>query len=146
MPIKTPSLSSKALALLLCAGLGLLAIGCSREQKATPPAPSASPIVVAPIIVDPVHITRTGRAYHKAGCRFLDASDYVEGRRDAIAQGLTPCKVCDPAAPKEPTVHVTRTGKAYHKAGCASLDRSDFTESLSKAIGEGLHACPKCGG
>jgi hypothetical protein len=141
------ALFPRTLLVASCLGLCALGVGCRpkpQEQVAAPASPRAVP---APVIQDPVHITRTGKAYHRAGCRYLDASDYVEGRKDAIAQGLTPCKVCDPAAPvKDPTVHVTRSGKAYHKAGCTSLDRSDFTEPLSRAIGQGLHACPKCGG
>jgi hypothetical protein len=47
-------------------------------------------------IQDIVHITRTGTKYHRAGCRYLSRSDIPISREDAIARGLTPCKVCKP--------------------------------------------------
>jgi hypothetical protein len=41
-----------------------------------------------------VYITRTGRKYHKAGCRYLRYSAIPVKRKDAIANGYTPCSVC----------------------------------------------------
>jgi DNA-entry nuclease len=45
---------------------------------------------------DIVHATRTGKKYHRAGCRFLSKSDIPMGRSEAEAKGLTPCGVCQP--------------------------------------------------
>jgi DNA-entry nuclease len=42
-----------------------------------------------------VHITKTGTKYHKAGCRTLK-SDIEVTLKEAKAQGLSPCKVCNP--------------------------------------------------
>ncbi len=45
---------------------------------------------------DIVHATRTGKKYHRAGCRFLSKSDIPMSRSEAEAKGLTPCGVCQP--------------------------------------------------
>lgn len=45
---------------------------------------------------DTVYITATGNKYHRAGCRYLKDSSIPISRSDAIAQGYTPCKVCNP--------------------------------------------------
>lgn len=42
-----------------------------------------------------VHITDTGKKYHRAGCRTLK-SDHEVTLEEAKAQGLEPCKVCNP--------------------------------------------------
>jgi hypothetical protein len=44
-----------------------------------------------------VYITRTGKRYHRAGCRYLASSKIRMTLKDAKAQGYTPCKVCRPA-------------------------------------------------
>lgn len=43
-----------------------------------------------------VYITKTGSKYHKAGCRYLSQSSIPIKLSDAIAQGYTPCSVCNP--------------------------------------------------
>lgn len=43
-----------------------------------------------------VYVTRTGEKYHRSGCRYLRQSKIAIDRSDAIAQGYTPCSVCDP--------------------------------------------------
>lgn len=43
-----------------------------------------------------VHITRTGKKYHRAGCRYLSHSDIVVTLKEAKARGLAPCSVCNP--------------------------------------------------
>jgi hypothetical protein len=42
-----------------------------------------------------VYITRTGKRYHRDGCRYL-LSRIPMSLRDAQAKGYTPCKVCRP--------------------------------------------------
>jgi hypothetical protein len=43
-----------------------------------------------------VYITRTGKKYHRAGCRYLRQSSVPIKLKDAQANGYTPCSVCRP--------------------------------------------------
>jgi biopolymer transport protein ExbD len=43
-----------------------------------------------------VYITRTGKRYHRDGCRYLASSKIPINLKDAKANGYTPCKVCHP--------------------------------------------------
>jgi len=43
-----------------------------------------------------VYITRTGKRYHRDGCRYLASSKIPSTLKDAKARGYTPCKVCRP--------------------------------------------------
>ena len=43
-----------------------------------------------------VYITRTGKRYHRDGCRYLATSKIPISSKDAKAKGYTPCKVCHP--------------------------------------------------
>lgn len=43
-----------------------------------------------------VYITRTGKRYHRDGCRYLSASKIPISLKDAKVNGYTPCKVCHP--------------------------------------------------
>jgi len=43
-----------------------------------------------------VHITKTGKKYHLAGCRYLSHSDITVTLKEAKERGLTPCLVCKP--------------------------------------------------
>jgi hypothetical protein len=43
-----------------------------------------------------VYITRTGKRYHRDGCRYLSMSKIPISLNDAKANGYTPCKVCHP--------------------------------------------------
>lgn len=43
-----------------------------------------------------VYRTRTGKKYHKAGCRYLRRSSIPIKLKDAGSYGLTPCSVCRP--------------------------------------------------
>ena len=45
---------------------------------------------------DTVHVTATGKRYHRAGCTSLSKSDIPMTRAEAEQRGLTPCKVCKP--------------------------------------------------
>ena len=45
---------------------------------------------------DIVYITATGEKYHSEGCRYLKESAIPTTKSKAIAQGYTPCKVCQP--------------------------------------------------
>ncbi len=43
-----------------------------------------------------VYITRTGKKYHRGGCRYLRKSKTPVALQDARRRGLTPCSVCKP--------------------------------------------------
>lgn len=43
-----------------------------------------------------VYVTRTGKRYHRDGCRYLATSRIPISLKDAQAKGYTPCKVCRP--------------------------------------------------
>ena len=43
-----------------------------------------------------VHITATGKKYHRAGCRTLKKSDTEVTLDDAKSMGLSPCGICNP--------------------------------------------------
>ena len=43
-----------------------------------------------------VYITRTGKKYHRFGCRYLRYSRIKITKREAIEEGYTPCKICRP--------------------------------------------------
>lgn len=43
-----------------------------------------------------VYVTRTGKRYHRDGCRYLASSKIPMTLKDAKAQGYTPCTVCRP--------------------------------------------------
>lgn len=43
-----------------------------------------------------VHITKTGKKYHNAGCEYLKSSDIEVELQEAKAKGMTPCSRCRP--------------------------------------------------
>ena len=43
-----------------------------------------------------VYVTRTGKRYHRDGCRYLAASKIAISLKNAQARGFTACKVCHP--------------------------------------------------
>jgi hypothetical protein len=45
-----------------------------------------------------VYVTKTGKKYHRDGCRYLAASKIKTTLKEAKANGYTPCKVCHPSA------------------------------------------------
>lgn len=47
-------------------------------------------------IENTVYVTRTGKKFHRAGCRYLRYSSMAINRDEAIREGYTPCSVCDP--------------------------------------------------
>ena len=43
-----------------------------------------------------VYITKTGKKYHRDGCRYLSKSKLATSLKDAKANGYTACSVCRP--------------------------------------------------
>ena len=72
--------------------------------------PTSAPVVVAAgpqaatVKQDPqsitVYVTKTGKKYHRDGCRYLSKSKIPMSLKDAIAKGYTPCSVCKPPVTK----------------------------------------------
>lgn len=61
--------------------------------SATPiPTPSATPQPISTT----VYITKTGKKYHRDGCRYLSRSKISLSLSDAHNQGYAPCSVCNP--------------------------------------------------
>ena len=70
----------------LCAG------GTSVLAQAPAPAPQTQPKEQT------VYVTRTGKKYHRDGCRYLSQSKFLMSLKDAKAKGYTACKICRPAS------------------------------------------------
>ena len=94
-----------------------------------------------------VYVTRTGKKYHRDGCRHLNKSKIAISLVEA-QQKYSPCRRCNPpqsaaigqsnlspalGTKSESQVYVTRTGKKYHRDGCRSLSKSKIPISLVKA-------------
>ena len=60
------------------------------------PAPSPAPQQQQQTKEQTVYITRTGKKYHRATCRYLSRSKIATSLRDAKANGYTACSVCRP--------------------------------------------------
>jgi len=43
-----------------------------------------------------VFVTRTGSAYHRDGCRYLESGKIKISLSEALGRGYEPCKVCEP--------------------------------------------------
>jgi len=43
-----------------------------------------------------VFVTKTGKKYHRKGCRYLRYSRIPISLREAVSEGYEPCKVCEP--------------------------------------------------
>lgn len=80
----------------------LLLLGCGKESRssATSLQGANSPTATVGAQEAPksivVHVTRTGRKYHSAGCQYLSRSDFAVSLDEAKARGLTPCSRCYP--------------------------------------------------
>ena len=65
-----------------------------------------------------VYITRTGKKYHRDGCRYLSQSKIPIDIKDAVARGLTPGSVCN--APRyDPSLD---TSSAPQSSSASSFD------------------------
>ena len=47
-------------------------------------------------ISETVYITKSGKKYHRAGCRYLKSSIAIRSKDDAVKRGYTPCSACNP--------------------------------------------------
>ena len=63
---------------------------------ALPSAAQQSPAASQDPKTQTVYVTRTGKKYHRDGCRSLAQSKLPLSLKDAKAKGYTACKVCHP--------------------------------------------------
>jgi hypothetical protein len=74
----------------------LLAISQSLQPAVVAQQPIPAPRRAEEPKAETVYVTRTGKRYHRDGCRYLASSKIPMSLKDAKAQGYTPCKVCQP--------------------------------------------------
>jgi hypothetical protein len=79
--------------LLALMTLGLWLMGAvAAPIPAQQPAPQSQPQTKE----QTVYVTRTGKKYHRATCRYLSRSKIPTTLKDARANGYTACSVCKP--------------------------------------------------
>lgn len=77
-----------------------------------------------------VYVTRTGKKYHVAGCRYLSRSQFSMKLNDAANAGYTPCSVCKP-----PMLHGLGQPGAKSQ-GQSSGDRNTQAVKAGRPTGE----------
>jgi hypothetical protein len=86
-----------------------------------------------------VYVTRTGKKYHVAGCRYLRSSQREMNLKDAVAAGYTPCSVCNPprlsAVGQESNRPASETDQASSNAVRAGT-KSETPTSKTAATGQ----------
>jgi hypothetical protein len=63
---------------------------------AVPPVQQPTPQQQVQTKEQTVYVTKTGKKYHTANCRYLSKSKIPMSLKDAKASGYTPCSVCRP--------------------------------------------------
>lgn len=76
--------------------LTLVAFLCLAGMPAVVPAQQSAPQKATDTKAVTVYITRTGKKYHRDGCRYLKNSRIPVSLKDAKTQGYTPCSICRP--------------------------------------------------
>ncbi len=75
------------------------------KEEAQVPSVNEQPQVAEPVEEVPaqtenvsveVHVTKTGKKYHSAGCQYLSKSDIPISLEEAKSQGYEPCSKCNP--------------------------------------------------
>ena len=79
-------------------GLFLLVVGLLYLTPVPPLRAQPTPHSLQAPQSETVYITKTGKRYHRAGCRYLSHSSIKTTVTEAKANGYTPCKVCHPPA------------------------------------------------
>lgn len=76
--------------------LAALTLGLSLLCPVALPVPAQQATATQDPKAQTVYITRSGKKYHRDGCRYLAASKFSISLKDAKAKGYTTCKVCHP--------------------------------------------------
>jgi len=66
------------------------------EEKVEAPAQELKPLEQQPQAEKVVYITKTGKKYHRLGCRYLRKSCIPISLTEAKRRGYTPCSICNP--------------------------------------------------
>jgi hypothetical protein len=74
----------------------ILAVFMLASVAAIAPARNPAPQQQTQTKEQTVYITKTGKKYHTASCRYLSKSKIPISLKDAKANGYTPCSVCKP--------------------------------------------------
>lgn len=91
-----------------------------------------------------IYITKTGEKYHVLGCQYLRESCIAISLAEAIEQGYTPCKVCNPPSvvvPKAPAPRVPRVAD-YHVKGRILHQQGQFEDAI-KCFDRAIEINPK---
>ena len=75
--------------------LTLVAVLCLAGTPAVVPAQQPAPQKTTDTKTQTVYITKTGKKYHRDGCRYLKSRIPIS-LKDAKANGYMPCSVCRP--------------------------------------------------
>lgn len=78
------------------------------EKSLESPIQEIKPFEQKPQTEKIVYITKTGKKYHRAGCKYLKRSMIPITLSEAIARGYTPCSVCKPDPPIESSEQTER--------------------------------------
>jgi micrococcal nuclease len=74
----------------------ILALFMVGAVAAVPPLQAPAPQQQAQTKEQTVYITKTGKKYHRATCRYLSRSKISTSLKEAKANGYGPCSVCNP--------------------------------------------------
>ena len=72
------------------------AVVVSKPTPAAPPVVTPTPTPKQTPQAVTVYITKTGKKYHRDGCRYLSKSKISISLSDAESEGYGPCSVCNP--------------------------------------------------
>ena len=85
----------KTIVVVVLLAVPLLAGACRKSDSRAVAAQADKPVAAQTESVT-VHITRTGKKYHRAGCSSLSKSDTPIDLEKAKARGYTACSRCNP--------------------------------------------------
>lgn len=68
-------------------------------------------LLISNVFSQTVYVTKTGKKYHSAGCRYLSKSSYSISLADAKARGYDACSVCSPSSSKQSSSPAQTTKK-----------------------------------
>ena len=92
-----------------------------------------------------VYVTKTGKKYHTAGCRYLSRSQYSMKLKDAVNAGYTPCSACRPPTLRDSgRAEEQPQGQAASASGQA-VKKTDTPTGETTATGKPIYVGPRGG-
>jgi hypothetical protein len=92
-----------------------------------------------------VYVTKTGKKYHAAGCRYLRRSQYSMKLKDAVNAGYTPCSVCAPPTLHESSSAGARSQSQPNNSSEQNLKRAGTPSGETTATGKPIYVGPHGG-